>query len=154
MKQGERKVNNAECFIIGLTGPIAAGFTTLAETIIKMTKLVPPRKLIDRLELLTKVEEQISQLRNKKLDGLVDEEERYRVVKELKKRMQERVWLQALRKAEKINFKRISMSEIIVQLCFENLEIGKEWANQRPVRLKIYEEMKKHSDTYEKVLSY
>lgn len=137
-----KQIGKKEILIIGLTGPIGAGCTNLAEHMIQLGRLGAPEKWV--AQYLKEIEKEISSI---KVANPKDEYERMLKVRELKEKLLERDYLYALKRARKLNIKRISMSELIVKLCFEDIDNAKDWAQANIYRINIYEELKKHFET-------
>lgn len=123
-----------ECLIIGLTGPIAAGCTYVARKLEGMARLTSQnRKWID--DMLGKVEQEII---DNSQNGESDKE---KLINQVKENMRFRNCLYALKRSQPLRFKRISMSEVIVQICFQNLNAASLWAGENRYRKAIIQRM-------------
>lgn len=107
--------------ILGLTGPIGAGCTTLSKNI--MSKL-HTNKMISKGNLLENVKEEINNISAKmnELDKEVNENELKRKNKKLKTLLEKRNYLKIVQNTKDPTFKYISMSSLILKLAVENID--------------------------------
>lgn len=131
--------------IIGLTGPIGAGCTTIARLLEDLGPKGNPRDWLGIYGLPQEIENRIAEIRNIKLDS-GSEEKKTELLNELKQNLRARACFKVLGGEHIINFKRISMSELIVQLCFKNMATASGWASENRTNLNIYEIFKKSNE--------
>lgn len=114
--------------ILGFTGPIGVGCTTLANIITRATSL---SSLIKRHNIFDKV---ISEMKNisEQMDKETGEEVLEKLNKNLKELYQQRAYLQILQQVEDPRFIYVSMSVIILKLVIDKIKLldFNEWAEQ------------------------
>lgn len=116
--------------IIGVTGPIGSGCTTLAKNIVKVepNKYIKGRKLYENtVSEIESISSKIKELRER--NNTEDEYKIKQLNAELLKHIEEREYLKNIQKIDDPKFIYISLSALIIKLAVENLNTNEfnEW---------------------------
>lgn len=103
--------------VLGLTGPIGAGCTSMADIILKES----PMDFVERNKLYDKIIDSLKDV-SSKLKTEKDEIQLEIKQKQLANLYRKRSYLEVIQKLENLSFTHISMSSLIIKLAVQNVE--------------------------------
>ncbi len=125
--------------ILGFTGPIGAGCTTLAGNIARIN----PTNILKRNKLYEKTISDLACI-SKEMNKLTNEKDLEVLNKRFRILLQQRTYLRIVNEIDQPKFKYISMSVIILKLVLESMDVQEfdEWSKKSKILSRKFKEFK------------